>query len=111
METIGNSLNQSMADIFEVQSDIAKERDKTKEQIQQAKIYLNKFKDNPNELIYSEIVEFLKIFYKNKELKKQLKRLDRLTETEILTSLYSVVTHRMEKLEMLQNEIKETIKV
>jgi hypothetical protein len=103
-----NSLNQSLAEVFETQSDISKLRDKTEKQIKEAKVYLNKFKES--DITYDELIEFLKIFYSGRELVKQIKRLEKLNETQVLTSLYSVVAHRMEKLERIKTEIEEITK-
>ena len=109
MEEIGNSLNQSLADVFEVQSDTAKKRDKLNQQIQEGKKVLEKIKtiSITEAANNSLIVDFLKIFYSKDEVHKQIIRLNKLNETQILTSLYSILTHRMDRYDKITDEIKE----
>jgi pyruvate/2-oxoacid:ferredoxin oxidoreductase beta subunit len=103
MEEIEKGLNQSMAEIFEIASPIAKKRDELYQQIEDGKILLNKIKEGE----YNLIAEYLKIFYSNQEFKKQVKRLEKLNETQILTSLYSIMTFRMDRYEKIKSEIQD----
>ena len=108
MEEIDNSLNQSMADIFEAKSPIAKQRDKLEDQLNRAKPLLKRIADGEHELIS----EFLDIFYTGSELKKQTKRLEKFNDNiQILTSLYSLITHRMDRLDQIKSEIEDIIHV
>jgi hypothetical protein len=102
-----NSLNQSMAEIFETKSPLAKKRDNLEQQIEKGKELLNKIKEGD----YSLIHEYLKIFYSDQEFKKQIKRLDKLNETQILTSLYSIITFRMDQLDKVKSEIQDITEV
>jgi len=103
MEEIEKGLNQSMAEIFETKSPLAKKRDDLEQQIEKGKELLNKIKDGD----YSLIHDYLKIFYSDQEFKKQIKRLDKLNETQILTSLYSIITFRMDRYEKIKSEIQD----
>ena len=108
MEKIENSLNQSMAEIFETASPLAKKRDKLKEQIQQGKLLLDKMKSDSNSNL---INDFLEVFYEDQELKKQINRLKKLNDIQILTSLYGIITFRMDLLDKIKSEIQEITEI
>jgi len=97
------SMNQSLAEIFETQSPLAKERDKLEKQVQEAKPILNELKEGNFDLLKN----FLKIFYKEKELKKQIKRLEKLNDIQILTSCYSILAFRLDRIDKIKDEIQE----
>jgi len=85
MEEIGNSLNQSMADIFETKSPLAKSRDKLKIQIEVGKVVLEKL--------------------------TELFNVEKRNDLELITSLYSVVSHRMDRLDSIKRELQELTEV
>ena len=107
MEEIGTSLNQSMAEIFETQSPMAKRRDKIKKQIELAKEFIKKITPDSN-ISFETVQEYLNIFYTGKELEKQTTRLRKIRNDniKILTSMYSLLTHRMEMLDKVNTEIQ-----
>ena len=107
MEEIGTSLNQSMAEIFETQSPMAKKINELNKQIEQAKPLLNEIKTGKTEFV----IDFLKIFYKGTELNKQIKRVEKRNELELITSLYSVLASRMDRLDQIKDELKEITEI
>jgi len=110
MEEIGNSLKQSMIEIFEEKSPLAKSRDSLKFQIKKGKEILKELTqeyDNKQKLSSKKILDFLKIFYEGTELKKQITRVEKRNDLELLASLYSVVSYRMDRLDQIKIELQE----
>jgi len=110
MEEIGSGLNQSMSDIFKTKSPLAKKRDKLQNQIQLAKEFIKEINID-NDISFETVQEYLNIFYTGKELEKQITRLRKISHDniKILTSMYSLLAHRMEMIEKINQEIQSIV--
>ncbi len=110
MEEIGTSLNQTMAEIFETQSPLAKKRNKLQKQIDEAKEFIkeNNLKSIDEKLDFTIIVNYLKIFYTGSSLERQITILEKSKHNPLylITRVYGILTHRMDELQKIKDEIQ-----
>ena len=116
MEGFGNSLNQSMAEIFENKSPLAKKREKLNQQITDAKEFIkmhdiNQILENKEEIDFETVKDYLNIFYKGSNLDRQITILEKNKNTVyLITRMYGILTHRIDELQKIKDEIQEITK-
>lgn len=106
-------MKQTLAEIFVENSDLAKKRNELKEQIRLGKEKLKEIQEQYDETfdVEEELYhDFLKIFYKSKELKKQMTILNKKDPNQRLYSIYSLLAYKLNKYDEIQEEINEITK-
>jgi Ni,Fe-hydrogenase III component G len=107
-------MKQTLAEIFIENSDLAKKRNELKEQIALGKEKLKEIQEHydqdPNNVDINEYNDFLKIFYKSKELKKQMTLLSKKDNNQKLYTIYSLLAYKLNKYDEIQEEIQEITK-